>query len=131
MKTFISLLLVALIASANLVRAADKAEPAAANVAGVWEFSVDTTAGSGNPTFTFKQEGERITGTYSGAFGTSPLVGSVIGNEIKFTFKVDGDGEKALVEYAGTVDGKTMKGTVKIGTLGEGTFSGHWVKKAE
>jgi hypothetical protein len=55
----------------------------------------------------------------------------VIGNEIRFTFKVEGDGSKELVEYAGTIDGKSMKGTVKIGSLGEGTFTGKLAKKAE
>jgi hypothetical protein len=125
-KTFFSRLsLVLFILLPVLVTAAEKkpAETAPAKVAGRWDFSVDTSAGSGNPTFTFKQDGATITGTYEGAFGSAPLSGSVNGKNIRFTFNVDADGSKALVEYEGRVDGKTMKGTVKIGSLGEGTFT--------
>jgi hypothetical protein len=126
MKNFFHLLsLCVFVACVATTHAADKT----ADVAGEWHFEVETTAGSGSPTFTFKQDGEKITGTYDGAFGTAELVGSVIGNEIKFTFKVTGDSSKELVEYAGTVDGKSMKGTVKIGSLGEGTFTGKLAKK--
>ena len=104
--------------------AAEKpAEDSPAQVAGRWDFSVDTSAGSGNPTFTFKQDGATIRGTYEGAFGSAPLTGSIDGRKIRFSFNVDADGTKVLVEYEGTVDGKTMKGTVKIGSLGEGTFT--------
>jgi hypothetical protein len=109
--------------------AADKtAEPAPAKIAGRWDFTVDTSAGSGNPVFTFKQEGAALTGTYDGAFGISPLTGSVYGNTVRFTFTVDADGAKTLVEYEGTITGKTMKGTVKIGSLGEGTFTAVFAK---
>jgi hypothetical protein len=113
-----------------LAHAAKAADVKPANVAGVWEFAVDTTAGSGNPEFTFQQDGGKITGTYNGAFGRASLEGTVTGKDIKFTFKVDADGKKELVEYVGTVDGETMKGSVTIGTLGNGTFTGKRTSQA-
>ena len=38
----------------------------AEDISGNWEFNVETAAGSGSPSFVFKQDGEKITGTYSG-----------------------------------------------------------------
>jgi len=94
------------------------------DVSGTWEFQVETGQGSGSPTFTFKQEGEKLTGQYKGAFGEAPLTGSVKGNKIEFSIKVSAQGMEGTLTYAGTIDGATMKGTVKLAELGEGTFTG-------
>jgi len=93
------------------------------DLTGAWNFEVETQAGSGNPTFTFKQEGERLSGRYKGAFGESDLTGTVKGNQVEFSFKVTGNFE-GTITYTGTVDGNTMKGKVKLAELGEGTFTG-------
>lgn len=97
----------------------------AADLTGKWEATVETSAGSGSPSFVFKQEGEKLTGDYSGALGTAKLTGTVKGAAVEFSFKADAGGESVVVEYKGTVeaDGKTMKGAVKLGSFGEGTFS--------
>ncbi|HET9712232.1 MAG TPA: hypothetical protein VFP64_10140 [Pyrinomonadaceae bacterium] len=95
------------------------------DVSGAWVFQVETPAGSGTPTFTFKQEGEKLTGQYKGAFGEAPLTGTVKGNKIDFTIKVQAQGQDATINYTGTVekDG-TMKGTVSVADLGSGTWTG-------
>jgi len=49
---------------------------------------------------------------------------TVKGKDIQFSFKVDAQGQELQVEYSGTVDGDTMKGKVKLGDFGEGTFTG-------
>lgn len=97
----------------------------AADLTGKWEATVETSAGSGSPSFVFKQEGEKLTGDYSGALGTAKLAGTVKGTAVEFSFKADAGGESLVVEYKGTLDadGKTMKGAVKLGSFGEGTFS--------
>ena len=101
--------------------------PAAADktdITGAWAFQVETPAGSGTPTFTFKQEGEKLTGQYKGQFGEAPLTGSVKGNKVDFSVKVQAQGQEATLNYTGTVekDG-TMKGTVTLGDLGSGTWT--------
>lgn len=93
------------------------------DVTGAWSVTVETEAGSGNPSFTFKQEGEKLTGRYKGTFGEADLTGTVKGDKIEFSFKVSGQVE-GTVTYAGTTDGKTMKGKVNLAGVGEGTFSG-------
>jgi hypothetical protein len=93
------------------------------DVTGAWSVTVETEAGSGNPSFTFKQEGEKLTGRYKGMLGEFDLTGTVKGDKIEFSIKVTGQVE-GVVNYTGTTDGKTMKGKVSLASLGEGTFTG-------
>jgi hypothetical protein len=97
----------------------------APNVSGKWIFTVETSAGSGMPTVTFKQEGEKLTGHYSSqTFGEVDLTGTVKGDAITFMFGADVQGTHLDVTYSGTIEGKdSMKGKVNLGGLGEGTFT--------
>ena len=96
----------------------------AADVTGKWNFAIELDAGSGNPTFEFQQKGESLTGTYTGMLGTAPLKGAVKGGNISFSFEAEYSGEKLHVVYEGVVESASkMKGTVKLGTLGSGTFT--------
>jgi len=94
------------------------------NVSGNWKLTLETPNGPANPSLVLKQDGEKLTGTYKGRFGESPLEGAVKGKEIKFTAKVNAQGQEFLLEYAGTVEGDTMKGKVKFGDMGEADFTG-------
>jgi len=96
-----------------------------ANITGEWSVAVETSAGSGNPSFTFKQEGEKLTGTYKGQFGESPLTGTVKGSDITFTIKINAQGQDLTIVYTGKIESKdSMKGKVALGELGEGTWTG-------
>lgn len=94
------------------------------NVSGNWKLTLETPNGVSNPSLVLKQEGEKLTGTYKGRFGESPLEGAVKGKEIKFTVKVNAQGQEFQLEYAGAVEGDTMKGKVKFGDMGEADFTG-------
>src|SRR5579871_1856290 len=86
------------------------------DVTGNWEFSVDTAAGNGSPSFVFKQDGEKLTGTYTGLFGKANLTGTVKGDQIDFKFNFEYSGQSGVVHYSGTVvSDKSMKGKVEIG----------------
>lgn len=96
----------------------------AANISGAWSFAVETSQGSGNPTFTFKQEGETLTGTYKGTFGEAPVKGTVKGSDISFTIKVNVQGQDMEVTYTGKIESATsMKGTAKLGEIGDATWT--------
>jgi hypothetical protein len=112
--------IVMLVAAISSVRGAAQAK---VDVTGKWAFNVETAAGSGTPTMTFKQDGEKLTGHYSGQLGESDLTGTVKGAEISFTFNIDAGGQAIKAAYAGTVDKDTMKGKVILEGLGEGTFT--------
>ena len=112
-----TMLLVALTLGVTLLWAAD--------LSGTWDGAVETSLGSGSPNFVFKQEGEKLTGDYSGALGAAPLTGTVKGDAVEFTFKIEANGESIQVEYKGKLaaDGKKIAGTVKLGSLGDGNFT--------
>jgi hypothetical protein len=95
------------------------------DVTGRWAFTVQTDAGSGTPTVTLKQEGEKLTGHYSSQnLGEADLTGTVKGQEITFSFSADAQGTPLTVSYTGTVESKdSMKGTVDLGGLAQGTFT--------
>lgn len=96
----------------------------ATDVTGTWDLAVETSAGPGHPVFIFKQEGEKLSGNYRGAFGAAPVTGTLRGTAITFSVKVKAGNQDAVIEYAGTVEGAAMKGRVTIGSFGEGTFTG-------
>ena len=122
----IAVRLAALVAVAVLLGAAAShaGQAAKVDVTGKWVFTVETGAGSGTPTMTFKQDGEKLTGHYSGQLGEADLTGTVKGADISFKFTVDVQGQTLNAVYTGTVDGKdSMKGKVDLVGLGEGTFT--------
>lgn len=95
-----------------------------ADVSGAWAFQVDLGGNAVTPTVTFKQDGEKLTGTYaSQVLGEQPLTGTIKGNAISFGFTASFDGNTLKISYEGTVDKDTMKGTVSAGDLGGGTFT--------
>lgn len=101
----------------------------AADISGTWNFDVQLDAGSGAPTFTFQQEGEKITGTYKGQLGEAPLSGTVKGNAVQFTFKVSQGGESLTAKFDGTIESATsMKGKADYSGLASGTWT---AKKAK
>ena len=94
------------------------------DVTGTWAFEVNTEAGAGAPTMTFKQEGEKLTGKYAGTFGEAELTGTVKGADIAFSFSGDVQGQSITSNYKGTIESNTaMKGTLEIVGLGGGTFT--------
>ena len=100
------------------------AQAAKVNVTGKWLFNVETGGGSGTPTMTFTQDGEKLTGKYQGQFGEADLTGTVKGQDIAFSFNVDAQGTAVAFKYTGTIENKdALKGKVEIAGLGEGTFT--------
>jgi hypothetical protein len=96
----------------------------AVSATGIWHLQIETGQGTGTPTFTFKQDGENLTGQYKGLFGEAPVTGTLKGAAITFSVKVKAQGDDMTITYSGTVDGDTMKGKVTFGDAGEGTFTG-------
>jgi hypothetical protein len=96
-----------------------------ADVSGKWQLNVETSGGSGTPTVTFKQDGEKLTGHYSSAtLGENDITGTMKDANITFTFTANVQGTSINVTYTGTVDKDTMKGTVSLGEVGEGSSTG-------
>jgi hypothetical protein len=128
MKRFSLLLTLALVFRLGLpaqVLADAAGQDKPVDVSGNWALTVETSAGTGNPTVEFKQDGETLTGNYSSqVFGEQKVTGTIKGNAITFGFTTSFQGSTVTVTYAGTADPSTMKGKVTLGDLGEGTFTG-------
>ena len=84
----------------------------AADVTGKWRFQVETDAGAGSPTFVLKQDGEKLSGTYSGQLGEAPVTGTVKGDDVEISFEAAPTGEKLTIKYSGKVSGDTIEGKV-------------------
>src|SRR5271170_1358242 len=78
----------------------------ARDISGNWDFNVETSQGSGSPSFVFTQAGEKLTGTYSGLFGKADLTGTVKGDQI--------DSNST----------SPTQGKAEIGDIGDGTWTG-------
>jgi hypothetical protein len=95
------------------------------NVAGKWIMTLEMSMGTATPALELKQEGAKITGTYTGRYGTFPLEGSLKDRGIQFAFTMGAEGQTVTMTFAGEVspDAQTMKGTASLGEMGEATWS--------
>ena len=96
---------------------------APANVAGQWSVSLELGSIVGHPTLDLKQDGEKLTGTYRGRYGASPLEGAVKANQLGFTVTMTAEGQETSGYFSGTVDGDRMSGSVEFEGAGDGTWS--------
>jgi hypothetical protein len=96
------------------------------NITGTWDLQFDMEGmGPMTITATYKQEGEKLTGSHSGPDGgTSPLEGTVVGNAVKYTVTFDMGGQPGKAEHTATVEGDTMKGKFDIAGMMSGPFTG-------
>jgi hypothetical protein len=85
----------------------------AAGVDGKWTAQVPGRGGqTRESTFTFKAEGEKLTGTVSGMQGDNPISdGKISGDEISFTLKLNFQGNEITFLYKGKVSGDEIKMT--------------------
>jgi hypothetical protein len=85
----------------------------AADVDGKWTAQVPGRGGqTRETTFTFKAEGEKLTGTVSGMQGDTPISdGKISGDEISFTLKLNFQGNEITFLYKGKVSGDEIKMT--------------------
>jgi hypothetical protein len=121
---------ISIIGATPLVTTVNAGAPAAAqeavDVTGTWALQIDLGGGQGGaPSVTLKQEGEKLTGTYSSqVVGEHQVTGTVKGNAVTFGFEASFDGNAVKVTYSGTVEKDAMKGDVTFGDFATGTFTG-------
>ena len=78
---------------------------------------------AGTPTVTLKVDGEKLTGRYSSqVLGEIDFTGKVKDKTFTFSLTIDGIG---AVAYEGSLlPDDTLKGTISLAGLGEGSFTG-------
>jgi hypothetical protein len=116
------------IGSATFVSAQDPPKPPPTpaakpiDIAGKWSMAMVTSMFNANVALEFKQDGEKISGTYSGRYGVSPLQGTIKKNAIEFVVSIDAEGTPTKMTFWGEVaaDGQSItKGTADISGLGD------------
>lgn len=130
MRRRLALLALPFILLGTMLSAQTPAAPAKAlDITGKWVVVMELSIGTSNPTLTFKQEGDKITGTYQGRYGESKLTGKLgTDRQLQFQVALEAEGQSSTMFFSGEVaaDGQTIsKGVVQIEGLGEGS----WVAK--
>ena len=92
----------------------------AADVTGTWTAEFDTQIGVQKYVFTFKVDGEKLTGEAAaermGEKSTVTLTnGTVKGDQIAFTEALNFQGQDVPITYTGTIAGDEIKFTRKVG----------------
>jgi len=118
-------LLASLIVVAAAAVSAQTPSPKTINLTGRWTMTLDLSMGQATPALDLKQDGEKITGTYTGRYGTSPLHGTLKGQKLEFAFEMNAEGQTVSLSFTGEVaaDGETMKGDATIEGLGDATWT--------
>lgn len=90
----------------------------AADFAGKWTASFETQVGTQNYTYTFKVDGDKLTGTAESQFGKTEITdGKVTGDEISFVENLDFQGNALRIEYKGKIAGDEIKFTRNVANV--------------
>jgi hypothetical protein len=99
--------------------------PKTVSVTGKWTMTLEMSIGTATPVLDLKQDGTKITGTYTGRYGTFELQGTLKARLIEFSFPMTAEGQSVTMTFSGEVapDGQAMKGTATISELGDATWT--------
>ena len=100
---------------------------AAQSIAGEWDAAFNTPGGVRNFKIVFSVAGDSLTGTVKREAGDVPLVGTVKGNAVTFTYTINYNGNDLALTITATVTGDAMKGMVDFGGAAEDEF---WAKRS-
>jgi hypothetical protein len=94
-----------MVAPAAIVWAASLAVPAApsADISGTWTTEFDSQVGKQTYTYTFKLEGETLTGHAKSNVGEGDLKGTVDGDKVTFVENLDYQGQALAITYTGQI----------------------------
>ena len=87
-------------------------------LAGQWQATLTFDRGSAQHTLVFEQNDKELVGTHHGEFVSGDLTGSVTANQVHFRSSQRIEGQLLSYEFAGTVSGDTMEGTLNMGEYG-------------
>jgi len=104
------------------VKKKKKGDPSAqVNAAGKWSYVTQTPQGSSEGTIVIEGEPGNLSGTITNSMMEEARQLDEVeleGNELRFTFSVDGGGQTMLIEVSGIIEGDTFEGTMSVGDFG-------------
>ncbi len=88
----------------------------AADISGQWTATFNTQVGEQHYTYTFKVDGDRLTGTAKNDNGTTEITkGTINGDDISFVENLNMMGNTIAITYTGKISGDEIKFTRKVG----------------
>ena len=94
------------------------------NITGDWDVTVVSPQGPNTTPVSFKQDGDKVSGVFKGAQGELPFDGgSMTGNDLKFTFTINFQGNSLPITLTGKITGDTIAGKADFGGFAEGDWS--------
>jgi hypothetical protein len=124
MKPLLTACAVLALVFSAVVQAQEPQKTAKIDVTGTWDISIDTPQGAMAGVATFKQEGEKVTGTQSGPGGEeTKLEGTVKDGALAYVLKFNMQGNEMAINFSGKVDGDSIAGTFEFGGMGSGAWS--------
>ena len=105
MKSFALLIAAATMATATaaLVPSVAIAAAPSADISGAWATEFDSQVGKQTYTYTFKVEGNTLTGHSKSNLGESDLTGTVDGDKVTFVENLDYQGTPLAITYTGQI----------------------------
>jgi hypothetical protein len=93
-------------------------------VDGKWEITINSPLGAQKAVLDLATDGSSLTGSQTAQQGSGPLEnGKVDGNALTWSARISSPMPMTL-EFAGTVDGDKLSGSVKAGSFGSFPFTG-------
>jgi len=88
----------------------------ASDVSGQWTATFNTQIGEQHYTYTFKVDGEKLTGTAKNDMGTTDIAdGKIKDDDISFVENLNFNGAQLVITYTGKISGDEIKFTRKVG----------------
>jgi hypothetical protein len=116
--------LLAFVSAAALVMATGTAvTQAQTSVAGEWVLSVNGPQGTVDTDASFRQSGDKVTGTFSSQMGETNVEGTMSGSTLSLAFNVVTPNGPIDIRMTAEVAGAEMKGTIDYG-MGTADFTG-------
>lgn len=95
----------------------------AADFNGTWTAAIDTQVGVQNYTYTFKVEGEKLTGKAKSQFGETEITEGVVkGDDITFVENLNYEGMPLKITYKGKIAGDEIKFTRNVAEIADEPF---------
>ena len=95
----------------------------AADFNGTWTAAIETQVGVQNYTYTFKVDGEKLTGKTKSQFGESDITEGVVkGDDISFVENLNYEGMPLRITYKGKISGDEIKFTRNVADIADEPF---------
>ncbi len=93
-------------------------------VSGDWDVTLQTPMGDNTFQVSMKQDGDKLSGVLKSPMGELPFSGGTLtGNDLKFAFEIDAQGNKIIITMTGKVAGDVIAGKADFGGFGEGDWT--------